>query len=108
MFRSKKGEMGMGTLIIFIALILVAAVAAGVLVATTGALQNKALSTGKTTTAEVGTSLNVVQVYAEDGTDTNLEEFTHVVKLNAGSDPIRFTDLLLTLNLTLGIIFLIK
>ena len=98
----KKAEMGMGTLIIFIAMILVAAVAAGVLIATTNSLQNKALATGKSTTAEVGTSLNIVQVYGEDGTNQSLEEYNIVIKLNAGSDPIRFQDLLLTLNLNDG------
>ena len=96
---SKKGEMGMGTLIIFIAMVLVAAVAAAVLISTTGTLQNKALATGKATSREVGTSINALQVYAEDGTNQNLEEFTEVIKLNAGSDAIRFSDLLLTMNL---------
>ena len=95
----RKAEMGMGTLIIFIAMILVAAVAAGVLIATTSSLQNKALATGKSTTAEVGTSLNVVQIYAEDGSNQDVEEITQIIKLNAGSDPIRFADLLLSVNL---------
>jgi archaeal flagellin FlaB len=95
----KKAEMGMGTLIIFIAMILVAAVAAGVLISTTETLQNKALATGKATSTEVGTSMTVVQVYAEDGTNQNLEEFIEVIKLSSGSEPIRFTDLLLTMSL---------
>ncbi|MCB9358849.1 hypothetical protein H6503_02875 [Candidatus Woesearchaeota archaeon] len=99
MLKSKKAEMGMGTLIIFIAMILVAAVAAGVLISTTGTLQNKALSTGKATSAEVGTSINIVNVYAENGTDQNVEEFIVILKLNAGSEPIRFSDVLLTMNL---------
>ncbi len=96
---SKKGEMGMGTLIIFIAMVLVAAVAAAVLISTTGTLQNKALATGKATSKEVGTSINALQVYAEDGSNQNVEEFVQVVKLNAGSEAIRLSDLLLTLNL---------
>ena len=99
MFNNKKAEMGMGTLIIFIALILVAAIAASVLISTTGTLQNKALATGKDTTKEVGTSMKVLQVYAEDGSDQDIEEFTEVIKLNAGSDPIRFSDLLLSVDL---------
>jgi archaeal flagellin FlaB len=97
--KGKKGEMGMGTLIIFIAMILVAAVAAGVLISTTETLQNKALATGKATTTEVGTSIKIIQMYAEDGTDQNIDEFVETIKLNSGSEPLRFSDLLLTMNL---------
>jgi archaeal flagellin FlaB len=100
MKTNRKAEMGMGTLIIFIAMILVAAVAAAVLITTTGSLQNKALDTGRSTTQEVGTSLQVVEIYAEDGSDTTVEEFTVTLKLSAGSDPIRFSDLLMTLALS--------
>jgi flagellin-like protein len=96
----KKAEMGMGTLILFIAMILVAAVAASVLISTTGTLQNKALATGKATSVEVGTSLNIIKIYGEDGSNQDLEEFVTVVKLNSGSEPIRFEDLLLTLSLS--------
>lgn len=98
--RNKKAEMGMGTLIIFIAMILVAAVAASVLIATTTKLQNKALDTGKLTTAEVGTGLQAVEVFAEDGSDQNLDYFYETIKLSAGSDALRFRDVLLTLSLS--------
>ena len=99
MLKNKKAEMGMGTLIIFIAMVLVAAIAAAVLISTTGSLQNKALATGKDVRQEVGTSLNIIQVYAEDGSDQYIEEFYQSMKLNSGSDPLRFADLLLSMNL---------
>jgi len=87
--KNKKAEMGMGTLIIFIAMILVAAIASSVLISTTGSLQNKALSTGKMTTQEVGTSITAVELYGEDGTNQTLYYFFETLKLAAGSDPLR-------------------
>lgn len=96
----KKGEMAMGTLIIFISMILVAAIAAAVLLTTTSSLQNQALQTGSATTQEVGTSIKVLELYGEDGTSNeSLDGFTEVVRLSSGSNPIRFEDLLITFNL---------
>jgi flagellin-like protein len=99
MSENKRGNMGMGTLIIFIAMIIVAAIAASVLISTTTSLQNKALETGTATKDEVGTSLTVLQVFGEDGTTGELENITVTTKLKAGSEPIRFGDLLISLGL---------
>ncbi len=99
--RQKKAEMGMGTLIIFIAMILVAAVAASVLISTTGTLQNKALATGKATTYQVGTSLEALELYGEDAsTGNNIENMFQTIRLSSGSEDIRFEDVLLTLSLS--------
>jgi len=98
---TKKAEMGMGTLIIFIAMILVAAVAASVLISTTGTLQNKALATGKATTYQVGTSLEALALYGEDASTVNDLEFMYqTVRLSSGSEDIRFNDVLMTVSLS--------
>lgn len=92
--------MGMGTLIIFIAMIIVAAIAASVLVSTTTSLQNTALQTGSATQDEVGTALNVIEIFGEDGTSGQLDNITTIVSLSAGSEPIRLDDLLVSIALS--------
>lgn len=82
MINSKKAEMGMGTLIIFIAMVLVAAVAASVLITTTGSLQGKALDTGMASEREIGTNINIL------GMSYNGTDFTTNVKLAPGSESV--------------------
>jgi flagellin-like protein len=95
----KKAEMGIGTLVLFIAFILVAAIAASVLLSNTTTLRNKALKTSKATIAEVGTSLSNAQLYGEDGSDSKIEYLYYTIKVSSGSAPIRFQDSFLTVNL---------
>lgn len=98
MLNRKRGEMGIGTLIIFIALLLVAAIAAGVLIQTSGSLQEKALTTGDEARAQISTNAVVIEVAATDGQDKNLENFTSIMKLAPGSDAIKLGEALLTFN----------
>lgn len=65
--EEEKAETGIGVLIIFIALVLVAAVAASVLIHTAGILQQRADSTGTTTIRQVSTGLVVDQIIGYDG-----------------------------------------
>jgi flagellin-like protein len=84
-----RGQVGIGTLIIFIALVLVAAVAAGVLIDTSGQLESRASDTGADAQAEVSNQVDVVSATGtDDGTDGDVDEVTLVVKKSAGSDPI--------------------
>jgi archaeal flagellin FlaB len=93
-----KGETGIGTLIIFIAIVLVAAIAAGVLLGTAGSLQQKALTTGKQTTQEVSSGIQVISLTGTDGQNGDVEVFELTIKLAAGSDPLALNDTIISFD----------
>jgi flagellin FlaB len=89
-------DVGIGTLIIFIAMVLVAAVAAAVLIQTSGILQQKAQQTGKEAATEVTSNLNIVSVIGNiNSTNDNIENFTIAVQLSAGGQNIDFQSVVM-------------
>ena len=86
--ESNRGQVGIGTLIIFIALVLVSAVAAGVLINTAGDLQSRASDTGSDAQAQVSNQIDVVSATGYDDGSDGIDEFHLVVKKSPGSDPI--------------------
>jgi flagellin-like protein len=88
-----RGQVGIGTLIVFIALVLVAAVAAGVLINTAGELQSRASDTGDDAQAQVSNQIDVVSATGEDDAgDDDIDTVTLVVKKSPGSDPIDLSE----------------
>jgi len=93
----EEGEMGVGTLLIFIAMILVAAVAAGVLVQTAYKLQSQAETTGNEAIQEVATGLKVVAAWGEV-TDSEILTLHIKVSLQAGSPQINLVNVTIEVN----------
>jgi flagellin FlaB len=91
--KEERGQVGIGTLIVFIALVLVAAIAAGVLINTAGFLQNQAESTGQESTNQVTNGVNVVGATGDyDGGNGTVDNVTITVSLSPGADPVDLTD----------------
>uniref|UniRef100_A9A8Z7 Flagellin n=1 Tax=Methanococcus maripaludis (strain C6 / ATCC BAA-1332) TaxID=444158 RepID=A9A8Z7_METM6 len=87
--KSKKGGSGIGTLIVFIAMVLVAAVAASVLINTSGFLQQKAATAGKESTEQVASGIQVIQIMGKVNAGANdIQYITLIITPNAGSSSI--------------------
>jgi flagellin FlaB len=59
---SKIGSIGIGAMIVFVAMVLVAGIAASVLIQSAGIVERKGMETGQQTTAEVATGLKVTDI----------------------------------------------
>lgn len=93
--RNDTADVGIGTLIIFIAMVLVAAVAAAVLIQTSGILQQKAQQTGKEATSEVTSNLKIMSVIGNYTNNTNMTEFEVAIENAAGGSNIDFQQVVI-------------
>ena len=89
----QRGQVGIGTLIVFIAMVLVAAIAAGVLINTAGFLQNQAEDTGTESTEQVADNLNVITEVGTVNYDDNINEIRVGVQPAAGADDVNLAEL---------------
>jgi flagellin FlaB len=87
--EEQRGQVGIGTLIVFIAMVLVAAIAAGVLINTAGFLQSQAEATGQESTDLVSERIEVGEAVGIVGNDDSEVKSIKVnVKAAPGADEI--------------------
>ena len=95
----EEGSIGIGAMIVFIALILVAAVASTIIIKTAEELQQNAESTSDDTRKEISGKVNIIQILV-NGTGTNdLDSLIVTAKIASGSTdvqvPVSYTHLTL-------------
>ena len=105
-----EAEMGIGTMIVFIAMVLVAAMAAGVLLQTAGLVQQQAQETGVRAIADVSTGFVILNVMgdrlatptaigSETGTHTDdLQWLELKIGLLAGSPNIAMSNVIIEIS----------
>ena len=99
-----RAQVGIGTLIIFIAMVLVAAVAAAVLIQTSGVLQQKAQATGKQATQEVSSNLIIksIEGVRAKNSSTDMSDTIDMLKvrvgLNVGSAPVDVNQVVISIT----------
>ena len=91
-----RGQVGIGTLIVFIAMVLVAAIAAGVLINTAGLLQTQAEATGEETQQQVSDRLQIQSatgnVTENDDGDGVVDRFNVTLTKSPGAGDIQLEN----------------
>ena len=94
----ERGQVGIGTLIVFIALVLVAAIAAGVLINTAGFLQSQAQQTGEESSEQVTDRLEPIEATGNvSGTET-IDTTDFVLQKSPGASDINVSSATVTLT----------
>ena len=98
LMKNNVASIGMGAMVIFIALVLVAGIAASVMIQTSSTLESQAMSTGRETRSEVSTGLEVYCVEAYAATGSDISKLAIGVRPRAGSDGIDLGEVYLEIS----------
>ena len=84
----EEGSIGIGAMIVFIALILVAAVASTIIIKTAEELQQRAEKTADDTRGDISGKVNVVDAFVNSSSDLNVTSLLAIMQLAAGADEV--------------------
>ncbi len=95
MANDTRAQVGIGTMIVFIATILVAATAAAVLIDTSGKLQERSSSTGNEATSQVASNLVLLQATGQRDSvdDDSLTSLNFTISLAPGASDVDLQEL---------------
>jgi archaeal flagellin FlaB len=91
------GDMGIGAMIVFIAMVLVAGIAASVLIQTANRLEIQAMQTGQQTTEEVATGIGVEDITGEK-VGATIDNIAITVSARSGSKDIDLSNTVVELS----------
>jgi flagellin-like protein len=93
---TRRGQVGIGTLIVFIAMVLVAAIAAGVLINTAGVLQSQSELTGEQSSEQVSNRLQEVATIGNVTADGTVDWVNVTVTPAPASGPVSLNNTTIT------------
>jgi len=103
--KSKNASIGIGAMIVFIAMVLVAGIAASVLIQTSNALESQAMSTGQETRDEVSSGIGVYQIIGQYGTRSisgspvaAFHNMTVIVTSRSGGSAVDLSETIVTIS----------
>jgi len=88
---NNEGAIGIGALIIFIAMVLVAGIAASVIIQTSNTLESRSSAVGRETTREVGSGITIFSIEAYAATGSDISRLAILVRPRAGSKAVDLT-----------------
>jgi flagellin FlaB len=97
-WKNEFGAIGIGAMIVFIAMVLVAGIAASVLIQTSSKLETQAMVTGEQTTSEVATGLAVVDVEGFAASSADISRLAILVRPRAGSEEIDLSETVIEIS----------
>ena len=89
----EAGSIGIGAMIVFIALILVAAVASTIIIKTAEELQQNAESTSDDTRKEISGKISILQVMVNGSDGTDIDSLMITAKVASGSMDVQVQDI---------------
>jgi len=92
-----RAAIGIGSLIIFIAMIMVAGIAASVIIQTMNSLEQQAMDTGRETVRDISSGFRVTQINGYKS-GTKISQLAIFIKTIAGSDTIDLNEAYISLS----------
>jgi len=96
----REASIGIGAMVVFIALVLIAGMAASVIIQTSSHLESQTMSTGKDTTNEVSTGIAVYSIEGFAASNSDISKLAIMIRPRAGTDSIDISDCFIEISNT--------